>query len=265
MAYSRRRTTSAAASTWRRRQKPPRNAFLPLKALQKALGQEGRVNAIFVGGAEPGSQDAFQKNLTLDDWGLTVWDPKSRTDALFARLDANHDGMLTGTELQETVGGERRPKFAGMIAEAVPLPTADLPRETAEEDYRIREPFLTLESNQLVIEPAVESAALAAAKDVGLRPAPTLVYLVDTLAHGKEKAPYVVVAALDPAAPPPLGPFLPAGVSELKDDEIVLAEWKGSPITAKPGDTITLTYYPPEEHGEAKLLTANSSWREPFR
>ena len=33
---------------------PPRNAFLPLKALQKALGQEGRVNAVLVGEAEPG-------------------------------------------------------------------------------------------------------------------------------------------------------------------------------------------------------------------
>ena len=65
--------------------------------------------------------------------------------------------------------------------------------------------------------------------------------------------PYVVVAALDPAAPPPLGPFLPTGVSALKDDEIVLAEWPGSPLTAKPGDTITLSYYPPEQHGEFKL------------
>ena len=68
--------------------------------------------------------------------------------------------------------------------------------------------------------------------------------------------PYVVVAALDPAAPPPLGPFLPKGVSSLKDDEIVLAEWPGSPLTTKPGDTITLTYYPPEQHGEFKLETA---------
>ena len=80
-----------------------------------------------------------------------------------------------------------------------------------------------------------------------------MIYLADTLSDGKAKVPYVVVAALDPAAPPPLGPFLPKGVKELKDDEIVLAEWPGSPITAKPGDAITLSYYPPEEHGEFKL------------
>ena len=120
----------------------PRNAFLPLKALQKALGQEGRVNAIFAGSDSDYSRNAaalqaqFSKNLKLDDWGLTVWDPKSRTDALFARLDKNHDNELTGTEWQEKVGEELRPKFAAMIAAAVPLPTSDLPRDVVEEDYR---------------------------------------------------------------------------------------------------------------------------------
>ena len=174
----------------------PRNAFLPLKALQKALGQEGRVNAVLVGEPNPGLQQAFQGHLTLDDWGLTVRGPTPKED------------------------------------------------------------FLTLESRQLVIEPAVESAARAAAKDVKLRAEPTLVYIADTLSDGKAKVPYVVVAALDPSAAPPLGPFLPKGVTGLKEDEIVLAEWPGSPITAKPGDAITLSYYPPEEHGEFKLREA---------
>ena len=67
--------------------------------------------------------------------------------------------------------------------------------------------------------------------------------------------PYVVVAALDPAAAPPLGPFLPPGVSALKDDEIVLVDWKDSPLTAKPGDAITLTLL------TRRSSTANSSWR----
>jgi putative ABC transport system permease protein len=174
----------------------PRNAFLNLKRLQSALGQEGRVNAILVSKPQPGLQEDFQKNLTLNDWGLTARGP------------------------------------------------------TAHED------FLTLESRQLLIEPAVESAAVTAAKETSLTPAPTLVYLADTLSDGKANVPYVVVAALDPTAAPPLGPFLPKGVDSLKDDEIVLAAWPGSPLTTKPGDTIALTYYPPEQHGEFKLETA---------
>jgi putative ABC transport system permease protein len=175
---------------------PPRNAFLPLKALQKALGQEGRVNAVFAGEADGGLQRTFQQNLTLDDWGLTVR------------------------------------------------------ASTAHED------FLTLESRQLLIEPGVETAALTAAKDVALTPAPTLVYLADTLSDGTANVPYVVVAALDPTTAPPLGPFLPKGMDSLKDDEIVLAEWPGSPLTTKPGEPITLTYYPPEQHGEFTLAKA---------
>ena len=173
-----------------------RNAILPLKTLQKALGEEGRVNAVLVGEPPAGLQGEFQSGLTLDDWGLAVRGPTSR------------------------------------------------------------ENFLTLESRQLLIEPAVETAALTAAKEASLRPAPTLVYLADTLSDGKANVPYVVVAALDPTAAPPLGPFLPKGVDSLKDDEIVLAEWPDSPLTTKPGDTITLTYYPPEQHGEFTLATA---------
>ncbi len=182
-----------------------------------------------------------------------MWNPESRTDA---RLGKDHHDKLTGEEWYRKIGGRRVPLFAASVADAIQHADPDvLTRDEVLTYYRTHEPFLTLESNQLLIEPAVESAALAAAKDVDLTPAPTLVYLVDTLAHGKEEAPYVVVAALDPAAAPPLGPFLPPGVAALKDDEIVLVDWKGSPITAKPGDAITLSYYPPEEHGESKLLT----------
>jgi putative ABC transport system permease protein len=174
----------------------PLNAFFPLKTLQKALGQEGRVNIVLIGEPKPGLQKVFQQNLTLEDWGLVVRDANSSDD------------------------------------------------------------FFTLNSRQLLIEPAVEIAAMAAAKETELTPAPTLVYLADTLSDGKANVPYVIVAALDPTAAPPLGPFLPKGVSSLKDDEIILAEWPGSPLTTKPGDTITLTYYPPEQHGEFKLETA---------
>jgi ABC-type antimicrobial peptide transport system permease subunit len=236
----------------------PRNAFVPLHALQVKIGQEGRVNAIFVGGASPEQLRRFQQKLDLDDWGLELRDPKSRTQALFDKFDKDHDGKLTGREWVQKRGDERRALFADAIAKAIPHPTATdvLERAEVEEYFRTHANYISLESRQLLIEPAVEEAALAAAKDAKLRAAPTLVYLADTLAHGKEEAPYVVVAALDPEAPPPLGPFLPEGVKHLKDDEIVLAEWEGSPIHAKPGDPITIKYYPPEQHGEFKLAEA---------
>ncbi len=230
---------------------PPRNAFLPLKTLQKALGQKDRVNAIFVGGAlsdQPGPSDGarapvewtFSKHLTLDDWGLTVQDPESRAEALFAARPGDPPAPVAGAFWRKHV--------AASVAAAIDRADPDMPtREEALKYYRTHEPFLTLESRQLLLEPAVETAELAAAKDAKLTAAPTLVYLADTLSDGQAAAPYVVVAALDPAAPPPLG--LP-GVAAWKDDEIVVAEWPGSPISAKPGDAITLSYYPPEQHGD---------------
>jgi ABC-type lipoprotein release transport system permease subunit len=179
----------------------PRNAFVPLRALQAALNQKGRVNGILVAGGE-GLDRQLREHLTLDDWGLVLRQPKR--------------GKATA-----------------------PLN------------------YLSLESRQLLLEPMVASAATEAAAEARLRVAPTLVYLANSISDGKHSIPYSVVAALDPAQPPPLGPFLPPGTRQLKDDEIVLADWKDSPLQVKPGDRITLTYYPPEEHSQFREETAS--------
>jgi hypothetical protein len=175
---------------------PARNAFVPLRMLQANLEQPGRVNALLVEGASASLADQLRHHLTLDDWGLSLHEPRYP---------------------DQTTRG-----------------------------------YLSLESRQLLLEPAVEEAALAAAHDIGLRPAPTLVYLANTIANGAEAIPYSVVAALDPTLPPPLGPFLPVGEDRLKDDEIVLADWKESPLKVQPGDPIKLFYFKPEQQ----------SWRD---
>lgn len=229
----------------------PRNAFLPLHALQKRVGVPGRVNALLVGNAAGGLTQALAPLLTLDDWGLVLHDPESRTADLFAKLDRNKDGRLQRTEWRGRVpesfvdAGDR--DHDGMLTRA----------EVA--DYFRREhPYLSLESRQMLLEPAAASAAPQAARDCGLRSAPTLVYLSNTIAHGGEEIPYSIIAALDASLPSPLGPFLAPGGegSNLKDNEIVLADWQESPLHAKPGEQITLKCFPPEEHDRFKELTA---------
>jgi ABC-type antimicrobial peptide transport system permease subunit len=113
-----------------------------------------------------------------------------------------------------------------------------------------RRGYLSLESKQLLLEPFIADAALEAAKDTHLRTAPTLVYLANTIAAGGAEIPYSVVAALDPDAAPPLGPFLPPSVKQLAEDEIVLADWKESPLPKKVGEKVTLTYFPSTHQGE---------------
>ncbi len=123
--------------------------------------------------------------------------------------------------------------------------------------------YLALESEQLLLGAAVADAAMRVAEKLELRTAPTLVYLANWITQGREppgdrpgrnvKAiPYSIVAALNPAKSPPLGPFLPVGVDQLNKGEIVLVDWPDTPLTAKPGDPITLTYFEPEIEGQAR-------------
>ncbi len=115
-----------------------------------------------------------------------------------------------------------------------------------------RRGYLSLESTQLLLEPFVADAAMEAAKETNLRTAPTLVYLANTIASGDKDIPYSVVAALDPNLAPPLGPFLPPGVKQLADDEIVLADWKDSPLSRQIGEKVTLSFFPPTHQDELR-------------
>jgi ABC-type antimicrobial peptide transport system permease subunit len=178
---------------------PARNAFVPLRMLQEALEQQGRVNALLVGGDAEALPDQLRRHLTLEDWGLVLREPHHRDQA---------------------------------------------PRG-----------YLSLESRQLLLEPAAEQAARTAAKKVGLRIAPTLVYLANSISDGSQEIPYSVVAALDPTLMPPLGPFLSPG-DHLEDDEIVLADWEESPLRVQPGAKISLTYFKPEAEGRLPEASA---------
>jgi ABC-type lipoprotein release transport system permease subunit len=128
-------------------------------------------------------------------------------------------------------------------------------REPKEEEGRGRG-YLSLESRQMLVELPVADAAERAAAKQDFRTAPTLVYLANTITDGSSEIPYSVVAALDPSALPPLGPFLPPGVNTLKDDEIVLVDWKESPLKPKPGAKITLRYFKPEDEGRLPEVSA---------
>src|SRR5205823_2844746 len=73
---------------------------------------------------------------------------------------------------------------------------------------------------------------------------------------------YPVIAGLNPTAKPPLGPFLPKGVSELKDNEVVLLDWTENPLrNLAAGSKLTLTYFNPDVEGEGKLETADLTLR----
>jgi ABC-type antimicrobial peptide transport system permease subunit len=189
---------------------PPLNVFAPLTAVQEVIGKPGRANAVLAADTKPFLGDPLSKSA--------------------ADLSAEFAGKLTLDDW-------------GLTARVAPKRAA----------------YVSVESERLVLSPAEVASVEAAAKAVGADSRRTYSYLANALSAGTEKvptddpgtdkkvAPYAVVAALDPAAPAPLGPFLPAGRATLADDEIVLVEWPDSPVGGlKPGDPVTLTYFKPE-------------------
>lgn len=227
----------------------PRTVFVPLAALQERLGLLGRCNALLAGGVRSPLTEPLRSHLQLADWGLVLRGPHERVENLFGQLDKNKDGKLQPREWRESL--------AVSVVEAIhPGRNPTLMRNEVENFYRKNSPYLTLESRQLLLEPFVADAALEAAKESFLRAAPTLVYLANTIATGDNEIPYSVVAALDAAQPWPLGPFLPAGVKQLADDEIVLADWKESPLAKKIGEKVTLSFFPPTHQGQPREESA---------
>lgn len=232
----------------------PYNAFVPLHLLQTKLGQPGRGNTLLVGGGDAARlQQELQRHLSLEDWGLMLHSPESRTQGFFDKLDRNHDGKLTSNEW--------RGRVATTFAQAVRNQENVLERSRVADFYRSHHPYLSLESRQMLLEPAVADAAAAAAKEAGLRAAPTLVYLANSISDGRQEIPYSIVAALDPGLPPPLGPFLPPGMDHLEKGEIVLADWHDSPLQLQPGQEIRLRYFEPEQEGRLEEKTATFRFR----
>jgi len=187
------------AFTLRPRQLLPKNAYVPLATLQRAVRQPGRVNTLLVAGTagrEPAANSAalqrvLQRCVTLEDLGL-----KMRVD-----------------------------EVRGYVA---------------------------LESESLLLEPPIESAARTAAEKLGVPAAGVLTYLANEIAVERAgqplvpgAIPYSTVAAIEPelAAVSALTLLDGAVAPPLQPGEILLNEWTAEDLQARPGDRVSLSYY----------------------
>ncbi len=227
----------------------PRTVFIPLGLLKRRIGSTFFCNAILAGGVHSTLAEPLRSHLKLIEWGLILQEPDRSVEALFVLYDKNRDGKLEPREWRE-----RLPVSVAQVIHPGRNPT--LTRDEVDNFYRKNRHYLSLESSGLLLEPFLADAALETAKECHLRAAPTLVYLANTIASGSAEIPYSVVAALDPAQAPPLGPFLPRGVTQLADDEIVLADWKGSPLPRNIGEEVRLSFFPPTHQAEQREESA---------
>jgi len=172
-------------------QSVPANAFVPLAALERALGQEGTVNAILL---------------------------RQRPGAGAAAAEARAGELLRAALTLADLGLELRPGDG----------------------------FLTLESDELVLRPAIAEAAIAAAGALGVPHQPILSYLANELRVGDRAVPYSTITAIDPVTGSPLPQLELVGggpAPALDAGEILLGEWAAADLEAAAGDRLRLTYF----------------------
>ncbi len=196
-------------------QSRPLNAYLPLTVLQKALGSETKVNAIFASAASP--------NLS---------DP-TPTDAL--------------------------PALQNKLHQALKLEDLGLVLRHVSSDSIGGVGYLSLESTQFLLKPAIIEAARAVAIERRTLFLPILTYLANTIAANERTIPYSTITGLDTQRAFSLELTDGSAAPLLADDEILLNEWAAIDLGAEVGDEIDVSYYivGPRE----KLLTRGARFR----
>jgi ABC-type lipoprotein release transport system permease subunit len=231
-----------ARFTLRPNPEPARNAFMPLRFLQKELQQEGKANAVFTGPSNVDLQKNLTAALTLEDWNLKLRRPADRTRDFVRVLDPRHqDGAL-----KKKVWEGRVPDKLAEAADG----QGNLALEKIADYYGKHRPYISVESEQMFLDAATENALTAVARTKGAKDPPTpLIYLADSISDGKAEMPYAVIAAVQPESLPVVKP------APLADNEIALATWPGMPLQAKVGDQLTVTYYVPDETSQLQKRT----------
>ncbi|HTH46163.1 MAG TPA: hypothetical protein VMB21_01500, partial [Candidatus Limnocylindria bacterium] len=212
-------------------QTTPFNAFMDMDALALTANLPHRANLLLRAGDV---RDASTRMVAwLDHHGKHV--PDFIATQLIQWSDARSFNKLATPTDYEPI----EPQLTDLnrkLLKSWTLPDAELELHAVEPAPKLTggEPapaFAELTTRRIFLEPAVVAAALTNQAD---SPAvPVLTYLVNSLAHGDDLAPYSMVAAAG-------APYTPA---DLKDDEIVVNEWLATDLGVKAGDTLDVAYY----------------------
>lgn len=190
-------------------QEEPRNAFISLTALQRALKQPGRVNAIFEMGSGAADmagygnhlQDSLKANVRLPDYRLRL-----RPDPAAGSVVLESDTLFIPPPAETA---------ATQVAAAIGSPMT---------------PVLTYLANSMALIPTTQPATQS-----GLAPI-----------RKEDETPYSTISAIampeaDTLRDLTLTNGHPAPL--LRDKEIHLNQWAADDLKAAPGDRVLMTYY----------------------
>ena len=146
---------------------PVRNAFVPIRLLQKRLDLAGQANAILVAKAKPTLNADLHKQLTLDDWGLIYRSPQDRAAALLKLLDPSD---FDKGKIKKLRWNGRLPDELAKAAEAN---GKILTIEQVQQYYKTHHDYSILTSRRTILEPLVIQAVLRIGKSEIAIPAVT--------------------------------------------------------------------------------------------
>ena len=218
----------------------PRNAYASLEALQEALGEPGRINAILVSGRSPeqppgeSASRALARSLrpALDDFGLAI-----------KHVRRTH------------------------------------PAEGTASPHVIYD-YFSVTTDRLIFAPEAGRALERAVSPYGGQAVLTyLATAIETISAGKETPPesiaYSMVTAVDITPAFPLRNLDGDPIEPLGEGEMVLTQWSAAALDARPGDAVRIRYFEPETaHGKAiergasfrvKAVTPLVEPAEPYR
>ncbi|MDO8632388.1 MAG: FtsX-like permease family protein [Phycisphaerales bacterium] len=142
--------------------------------------------------------------------------------------------------------------------------------------------YISVDSDAVLIEPALEQAGVAAARAIGLEASPVLAHLANTIAldsksetRASDRAdandgdtpphviPYSTVVAVDPQSSVMKELADAAGdkTLTLSTGEVLLNQWAADDLHARPGDRVTLTYYVSGAQGKLETRSATFALR----
>ncbi|QDV21098.1 FtsX-like permease family protein [Gimesia panareensis] len=198
------------------------------------------------------SLDTLQAALDLDEIKPSRRDPKERPARVNSLFFSSHDEAIPDSPQARIIANELE------AALKQDLKLTDLNLKIVPNKDRN---YLSLESEQMILDPQIERAARDAAKKLKVATSPVMVYIANEFIHpepgqAKQSPPYSmysIVAGLDFAEQPPFGPFKFIGDKPqlpLKENEIVLNEWLAKDLKVKIGDPIQMKYHVVGSRGE---------------
>ncbi len=201
-------------------QQLPRNVFVPLATLQRAVFQDGNINQILLTRRE----------------SMETSSASSAADAI--------EGALAGaaTLADYGVNVARIQRGAGDEAAATDAVAPEAERQPVADYIHITYEGLMLPERLVVA--AEEAFAEGSWQKV-------MTYLANTIATDDRKIPYSLISAVDSSdALGPLRDDQDAAIL-LQDDEIALTNWASDDLEVRVADRVSISYYEPEStHGK---------------